>query len=188
MRHRIDHPCKCQLTAIRITTAQTTIVQPPIAKAGSQNERGHIIIIIKKPEVRVLHQVRRISLPYGLGLVLSRSLKYPAHVRPPKTMVTRAVRIFVRVGKGVMQTVRRNPCDRPRLQTERAARRQETHHPFRRRKTAMRQKTMISNADTPTRGDPPADECGQCILPAECKKSRDCHDVKQCHENYRVPI
>ena len=139
MRYRIDHPGK--VPAYGDTKNDRPHDHCPTAnceQSSSQYERRDVIIVIQKPQIRIFHQVGRITLFCRLRLILRGSLKYPAHMRPPNALL-RAVRIFVRVGESVVQTVRRHPSDRAGLQTERAAGREKTHHPFGRRKSAMRQ-------------------------------------------------
>lgn len=120
-------------------------------------------------------------------MILRSSAKDPADVRPPDA-IARAVWIFVRVGMGVVQTMCRDPCDRSRLQAERTAGRQKPRHPFRRCKSAMREQTVIADANTPTSGYPPAYKRGQCILPAKREQRRYGRQMKCGNKNDRIPI
>ena len=188
MRCRIDQPSK--MPADRDSHNDRPDDHRPSANREQdtrESQRRNVVVLIEKPEIRILHQIGRIFLHRRLRLTLGRAAKYPADVRPIGS-VTRAVRIFVAIGKGVMNTVRRDPSNRARLQTERSTRRQKAHHPGRCRKTAMRQKPVIGNADAPARCDPPANKSRNGVLPAKGEQCRHCNNMERRYKKYRVPI
>ena len=77
----------------------------------------------------------------------------PAHVRP-EAAVARRVRIAVVVGVLVVDAVRRHPEDRPALERQRAADRQEVLEGLRRLVAAVRVQPVIAQADAEPDGHP----------------------------------
>ncbi len=83
----------------------------------------------------------------------------PADVRPPGAFARR-VRIAFVVGMLVVDAVRRDPEDRPALERERAAPRQEVLDPLVGLVAAVRQQAVIAHADAEHAGDAIEDRGG----------------------------
>ena len=112
---------KCQPTTVCRKIAHRTIVQPPInIKDRAAMIVVDVIIFVEKDVERVLRSGRANIAASSPANVLCGAAEDPADMRPVRA-VTRAVRIFFRLGECVMDAVRRHPCDRARLNGERAA-------------------------------------------------------------------
>ena len=157
-------------------------------KQGDRRDDGRYpVVFIKSDLERVLHQVGRIPAHGRRRIVLCGAAEYPAHVRPVSA-VERAVRVVVGFGERVMQPVCRDPCHRARLDGERSDNAQKSLEPTRSFETAMRQKAVITDADADAAGQPPHNERGRQILPAEGKQGTYCQCMKNGDTDHRRPI
>src|SRR5579862_5040650 len=105
----------------------------------------------------------------------------PAHVRP-EAAIARRMRITLYVGILVMYAVCRHPEKRAAFQRQRGAERQEILHPFMGLEAAMREQTVISNADSQASRNPPQYHCSEKSLPCKHEERSDRANMKSDHE------
>ena len=112
---------------------------------AEQRERN--VVIGVQPAVEgVGAEVRRIA-PHQRGVVVVRVAEEdPAHVGP-EPAVARRVRIAVVVGVLMVHAVRGDPEDRPALERQRAAEREEVLERLRRLVAAVRVQPVVAEAD-----------------------------------------
>jgi hypothetical protein len=88
----------------------------------------------------------------------------------------------------VVDTVRRNPAERARLECQRAENAQCVFKPLRHLESAVRQQSVIAKADAEAARHPPKNGSGKKICPAKRKKCGDRQNVKYNNSDESSPV
>src|SRR5947209_2630561 len=142
----------------------------------------------RNPDLEAIpEQVGRVTLDCGAVVLLRRPRENPADVRPPGS-VARAVRVGGNVRVRVMNPVGRDPLDRPALQRQRGADRENILDPLRRLVAAVRQQPVVAHADAEASGHPEDDEGNDQRRPREHEERGHRAYVEDDHGDGGCPV
>ena len=141
-----------------------------------------------QPDVELVPaQVGRIARQHGRVPVQPLTHENPAHVGPPATLARR-VRVALAVRLLVVNAMRGDPEDRPTLERERAADRQEILDPQIGLVGAVREQAVVGHADAEAPGDPPQERRGKHCADVDVEQRDHREDMKGRHRDRSDPV